>query len=154
MNIKYVLQAAAIGAIYAVLTLILAPLSYGPLQIRISEALTILPAFTPAGIPGLFVGCFAANIISPYGLIDMICGSLATLVAAVVSYKLRERPLLVPLPPVIANGIVIGGMLHYAYGVPNLFACMAWVAVGEAVACYAIGLPLMKLLKKYKGIFS
>lgn len=154
MKTKYLIQAAIIGGIYAALTLALPFLSYGPVQIRVSEALTILPVFTPAAIPGLFIGCFAANLLSPYGVIDLVCGSLATLAAAIISYKLKKWPLLVPLPPVLMNGIIVGGMLHYAYGVPNLFACMLWVALGEAAACYIIGLPLMKLLGKYKGIFQ
>ncbi|MEG0830703.1 MAG: QueT transporter family protein [Anaerovoracaceae bacterium] len=154
MKTKHLIQAAVIAAIYAVLTIVLAPLSYGPMQIRISEALTILPFFTPAAIPGLFIGCFISNVLGPYGIIDMVCGSLATLIAAFFSYKLAKRPILVPLPPVILNGVIIGGMLYYAYGVPmNLFVCMGWVALGQAAACYIVGYPLMKLLSKYKGIF-
>ena len=151
---KYLLQGAIIAAVYAVLTIVLAPISYGPMQVRISEALTVLPVFTPAAIPGLFVGCFVANMVGPYGVVDMICGSLATLAAAFLTYKLRKNTWLAPLPPVILNGVIVGGMLHFAYGVPNLPACMAWVAVGEAIACYAIGVPLIKLLGKYRGIFE
>ena len=151
---KYVLQGAIIAAVYAVLTIVLAPISYGPMQVRISEALTVLPVFTPAAIPGLFVGCFVANMVGPYGAIDMICGSIATLIAALLTYKLRNNTWLAPLPPVVLNGVIIGGMLHFAYGVPNLPACMAWVAVGEAIACYAIGVPLIKLLGRYKNIFE
>ena len=151
---KYLLQGAIIAAVYAVLTIVLAPISYGPMQVRISEALTVLPVFTPAAIPGLFVGCFVANMVGPYGIVDMICGSLATLAAAFLTYKLRKNTWLAPLPPVILNGVIVGGMLHFAYGVPNLPACMAWVAVGEAIACYAIGVPLIKLLGKYRGIFE
>ena len=151
---KYILEGAVIAAIYAALTIALAPISYGPMQVRISEALTVLPVFTPAAIPGLFIGCFVSNIVGPYGAVDMICGSLATLIAALLTYKLKKKIWLAPLPPVVVNGIVIGCMLHFAYGVPNLPACMAWVAVGEAVACYAIGMPLIKLFEKYKGVFE
>ena len=147
------IQAAIIAAIYAALTLALAPLSYGMIQIRFAEALTILPMFTPAAIPGLFVGCLVSNTLSPYGLIDLILGSLASLSAAFLSYKLKQYPLLVPLPPVAVNAVVIGAMLHYAYGVPNLWACMGWVALGQVAACYVIGLPLMQLLKRYKKLF-
>lgn len=154
MKTKYLMQAAIIAAIYAVLTIILAPISYGPMQVRVSEALTVLPALTPAGIPGLFIGCLVSNVVGPYGIIDVLCGSLATGLAAICSYKLKNKPILVPLPPVIANGVVIGAMLHFAYGVPNLPACMAWVALGELAACYLMGYPLMRLLKRYGGIFE
>lgn len=154
-NTKFLLHAAIIAAVYSVLTIALMPFSYGVMQIRISEALTILPFFTPAAIPGLFVGCIVSNIMSPYGVIDMVLGSSATLLAAVGSYLLRFRPILVPLPPVIANGIIIGGMLYYAYAVPiSLIGCILWVALGELIACYGIGYPLLRYLKKYKNIFE
>ena len=153
MSTKKLMEAAIIGAIYAVLTIALAPISYGPLQMRVSEALTILPALTPAGVPGLFIGCLVANLMGPYGVVDVVCGSLATLVAAAMSYGLRTRPILVPLPPVIINGVVIGSMIHFVYGVPNLIACMGWVALGQMASCYLLGYPLMKILKKYEGIF-
>lgn len=154
-NTKFLIQAAVIAAVYATLTIILMPFSYGVMQVRVSEALTILPYFTPAAIPGLFIGCLVSNMIGPYGLLDMVLGSSASLIAAVLSYYLRSKPLLVPLPPVIANGIIIGSMLHYAYSVPMpLYACILWVGLGELIACYAIGYPLMKLLKKYKKIFE
>ena len=149
------LQAAVIAAVYATLTLALMPLSYGVMQIRVSEALTILPFFTPAAIPGLFIGCLVSNMIGPNGILDIVIGSGATLIAALFSYLLRSRPLLVPLPPVIANGIFVGGMLYYAYSLPfSLTACILWVAAGELIACYAIGYPLLRYLKKYKKIFE
>lgn len=153
MTTKRILQGAIIASIYAVLTILLAPISYGPMQVRVSEALTILPAMTGAGVSGLFVGCLVSNILGPYGIVDVVVGSSASLLAALASYKLRERPILVPLPPVIINGILIGGMLHFAYSVPNLPACMAWVALGQLVACYGLGYPLLKLLKRYEGVF-
>lgn len=154
MRTKYLAEASVIAAIYAVLTIVLAPISYGAVQVRISEALTVLPFFTPAAVPGLFVGCIAANLLSPYGLPDLIFGSLATLIGAAGSYMLRKKPALVPLPPVISNGIIVGVMLYYVYEVPvPLFVQMLYVAVGEMIACYAVGYPLMKYLNKYKGIF-
>jgi uncharacterized membrane protein len=152
---KFWIQAALIAAIYATLTILLGSISYGPVQFRIAEALTVLPALTPAGIPGLFVGCLVANILGPYGVIDMVMGGSATLIAAVLSYKLRKRPLLVPLPPVIVNGVVIGMMLYYVYAVPmSLLACMATVALGQLVTCYGIGYPLLKILGRYESIFK
>lgn len=155
MKTKHVIQAAVIAAVYAVLTIALAPISYNVMQIRVSEALTVLPFFTPAAIPGLFVGCLISNILGPYGLVDMFFGSVATLLGAVGSYMLRNKPLLVPLPPVILNGIVIGPMLYYVYSVPvPLVGCILWVMLGELIACYGLGYPLMKYLKKYKNIFE
>ncbi len=154
-NTKFLLQAAVISAVYAALTILLMPLSYGVMQVRVSEALTILPFFTPAAIPGLFVGCLVSNMVGPYGILDMVIGSSATLIAAICSYFFRRSPILVPLPPVIANGVLIGGMLYYAYSVPMpLIACILWVAAGELIACYAIGYPLLKYMKKYKNIFE
>ena len=153
-NTRFILQAAAIAAIYAALTIILMPFSYGVMQIRVSEALTILPMFTPAAIPGLFIGCLVSNMIGPYGIVDMIFGSSATLLAAIGSYLLRNKPILVPLPPVLTNAFLIGGMLYYVYSVPvSLLGCILWVGAGELIACYLIGYPLLKYLKKYKSIF-
>jgi uncharacterized membrane protein len=152
---KFMIQAAVIAAVYATLTIMLMPISSGVIQVRVSEALTILPYFTPAGIPGLFIGCLISNMFGPNGLMDMVLGSSATLIAAICSYYLRSKPLLVPLPPVIANGIIVGCMLYYAYSVPlPLFVCMLSVAAGELIACYLIGYPLLKILKKYKKIFE
>lgn len=152
---KFWIQAALIAAIYATLTILLGSISYGPVQFRIAEALTILPALTPAGIPGLFVGCLVANILGPYGLIDMVLGGGATLIAAILSYQLRKRPILVPLPPVLVNAVVIGMMLYYVYAVPmSLLACMAAVGFGQLVTCYGIGYPLLKILGRYENIFK
>lgn len=152
---KFLIQSAVIAAIYTVLTLVLAPFSYGVMQIRVSEALTVLPFFTPAAVPGLFVGCLLANLIGPYGLADIVGGSLTTLIAAYFSYRLRSKPRLVPLPPVIANGLIMGSMLHYVFGVPvALWVCILSVAFGELIACYAIGLPLLKYLSRYPNIFK
>ena len=151
---NYLLQAAIIAAIYTALTMFLAPFSYGVAQIRIAEALTVLPFFTPAAIPGLFIGCLIANIMSPVGVLDMVIGSLSTLVAAVLSYYLRHQPILVPLPPVIINGITVGWMLVAVYGVPlPLWSSMASVALGQFIACYVIGYPLLRYLRKYAHVF-
>lgn len=161
MKTKYVIQAAIIAAIYALVTLLLAPISYGPIQIRISEALTVLPALTPAGIPGLFIGCLLANILGGAAVPDIVFGSLATLAAAAVSYRLKDRHALVPLPPVIANGIIVGIVVYFMYGFTitgttavDMMLCMLSVSAGEAVACYAAGLPLLKLLKRQERIFQ
>jgi len=100
---KFLIQAAVIAAIYATLTIVLMPFSYGPMQVRVSEALTILPFFTPAAIPGLFIGCVVSNMVGPYGMLDIVFGSTCNLACSSWIYYLRSKPLLVPLPPVIAN---------------------------------------------------
>ena len=149
---RYITQAALIAAVYAALTIALAPISYGPMQVRVSEALTVLPAFFPSAVPGLFVGCILANTLGPgAGILDIIFGSLATLTAAWLSYLLRKKTVLVPLPPVVINGFVIGFLLNYVYGYP-LIETMLWVAAGQAVACYVLGTPLMLWFKKRKNI--
>lgn len=150
---KYLTHAAIIAAVYVVITIAFAPISYGQVQVRISEALTVLPYFTPAAVPGLFIGCVIANIYGGAGLIDIVFGSLATLLAAFVSYKMPKK-YLVPLPPVIINAIVIGFVLYFAVNVPLLMT-MAWVGLGQLIACYGIGYPLMVILEKYNDkIFS
>lgn len=145
---RFITEAAVIAALYAALTLIFSPISYLQIQVRISEALTILPAFTPAAIPGLFIGCIIANLAGTGEWVDMVFGSLATLAAAYVSYKMPKKAL-VPLPPIIINGIVVGFVLNYLYKMP-LFITMLWVAVGETIACYGLGYPLMLQLNKIK----
>ena len=152
LDTKFMVEASVIAAVYAVLTFVLMPFSYGMMQVRISEALTILPAFTPAAVPGLFIGCLVANALGPNGVVDIVIGSLATLLAAVGSCWLKDHPLLVPLPPVIANAVLVGWELSYVYGMGALPVCMAWVGLGELISCYVVGLPLMKLLKKYEKV--
>ncbi|MCT4621035.1 MAG: QueT transporter family protein [Marinisporobacter sp.] len=146
---NYLVQAALIGAIYVVFTILFAPYSYGPIQVRISEALTVLPMFTPAAIPGLYVGCIVANIYGGGGMIDIVFGSLATLIAAYLSYKMPKK-WLVPMPPVVVNGIIVGFILNYIYDAPLLIT-MGWVTVGQLIACYGLGYPLIVTLEKYKN---
>lgn len=149
LKASFMMQAALIAALYSALTLMLMPISYGLMQVRVSEALTVLPYFTPAAIPGLFIGCLISNALSPYGIADMIFGSMATLIAAIMSYSVRKRKFLVPLPPILCNGVIIGSMLYFVYGVPvSLPICMLWVAIGESLACYLVGMPLLLYLKK------
>lgn len=154
MNKKtlYLVQAALIAAIYAVLTYALAPISYGPVQFRISEALTVLPAVFPAAVPGLFVGCLVSNIVGGLGIWDIVIGSLATLIAAYLTSKLRSK-WLVPAPPVFVNAIVIGIMLAYVLKLPYL-ATIGSVGFGELVVCYVLGIPLYLLFQKNKRRFG
>ncbi|HHV60498.1 MAG TPA: QueT transporter family protein [Clostridiaceae bacterium] len=148
LTTRFIVQAALIASIYTVLTLVFAPLSFDLIQVRVSEGLTVLPYFTPAAIPGLFAGCIISNFIAGNGLIDVIFGSLATLVAAFFSRKMPKR-WLVPLPPVIINAIVVGLILNYILKVPFL-AAFGFVALGQSIACYGLGYVLMLVLEKIK----
>ena len=153
-NTRFLTRAAVIAAIYVVLTYLagVLNLAYGPVQFRFSEALTVLPFLFPEAVPGLFVGCVASNLISPYGLIDLIVGSLATLLAAVWTAKCRSR-FIAPLPPVICNAVLVGGMIAWyeaGFG-PGFLPAFAYnaltVGVGEAAVCCALGLPLLAALE-------
>ncbi len=149
---NYWTRAAMIGAIYVVLTLVFAPISYGMIQVRISEALMVLPFFTPAAIPGLFVGCLIANIFGGLGMPDIVFGSLATLLSAYLVSKIDNK-YLVPLPPILINAVVIGFVLHYVLALP-LIMTMLWVGLGQIIACYGLGLPLLLFLEKRRHIFD
>ncbi len=153
-NVTFITQAAMIAAIYVVLTLLFRPVSFGEIQVRISEALTILPLFTPAAVPGVFAGCLIANIIGGGILPDIIFGSLATLIGAVLTYRLRERtPFLAPLPPIAANTVIVPFVLFYGYGVnlPIVFM-MLTVGIGEVLSCGVLGLLLYTALKRYRYV--
>ena len=153
-NINFLTQAAMIAAIYVVLTYVFAPFSFGEVQVRIAEALTILPVFTPAAIPGLFVGCLIGNILGGAILPDIIFGSLATLIGAFFTYQLRDKnKFLAPLPPIAENTIVVPFVLRYGYGValPIPFM-MLTVGVGEVLSCGVLGMVLYFALRKYKNI--
>ena len=154
-NAKYLARAGVIAALYVVLTYLagLMNLAYGPVQFRFSEALTVLPFLFPEAIPGLFVGCIVSNLISPYGALDLVVGSLATLVAAVWTNRCDKR-WFAPMPPVIANALLVGAMIAWyeaGFG-PGFWAAFAYnaltVGLGELVVCYALGLPLLGVLEK------
>lgn len=136
---------AVIAALYAALTMLLAPISYGSIQCRISEAMTLLPMVLPQAIPGLFVGCLIANLMTGM-LTDIIFGSLATLLAAVGTYLLRKRPLLAAACPVVANAVIVGLVLSTSFNLPLLLT-MAEVAAGEAVAV-ALGFALLSAIRR------
>ncbi len=152
-GVGFMTQAAMIAAIYVVLVFVFAPISFGPVQIRIAEALTILPLFTPAAVPGVFIGCLIGNLLSPGMIVlDIIFGSLTTLVAAMISYQLRDKKYLVPMPPVILNMLVVPLILKYGYGIPvPIYINVIAVGAGQIVSCYGLGLVLMKVLEKYEN---
>lgn len=147
----FLTQTGVIVALYTVLTVALAPISFGALQVRVAEALCVLPFFTPAALPGLFLGCVLSNVMgTPMGLLDIILGSLATLIAAAVAQKIRRR-WLVPLPAVIINAFVVAFVLYYMAGAPYWLS-VATVGAGQAIACYGIGMPLLFLLEKHRKV--
>lgn len=145
-KIRRITRGAVIAALYAVLTIVFQPISYGPVQVRVSEALTLLPFMLPEAIPGLFCGCVVANFFGGYGIVDMIVGSVATLLAAVVSARM-PRLWLAAVPPVLFNAVFVGVMLHFLTELPLLMTCL-YVGLGEAAACFLIGIPLMKIMMR------
>ena len=148
-------QAAMIAALYVVLTFLANALGLasGAIQIRFSEALTILPFFTPTAIPGLFIGCLLSNILTGCALPDIIFGSLATLIGAVLTRKLRKFKWLAPVPPIVANAIIVPFVLLYAYGVGPLWLSFVTVTIGEIISCGIFGMLLLFALQKYAGRF-
>lgn len=147
-------QAAIIAAMYVALTMLsnAVGLASGVIQVRISEALCILPFFTPVAIPGLFVGCLISNILAGGVIWDVIFGSLATLIGAVGTYLLRRVSMwLAPVPPIVSNMLIVPFVLRYAYGAPDsLPFMMATVGAGELIAAGVLGMLLLFALDRYK----
>ena len=146
-------QAAMIAAIYVVLTYLANALglaSYA-VQVRFSEALTILPYFTKAAIPGLFIGCLISNILTGCAAPDIIFGSLATLLGAFFTHKLRNYKWLAPLPPIMANVLIVPFVLLYAYGIKPLWLSFITVTIGEFISCGILGMLLLFTLQKYRA---
>ena len=148
-KLVFICQAAVIAALYVVLTYVFSAFASGVIQVRVSEALTILPAFTPAAIPGLVIGCLLSNTLTGCVLLDIIFGSVATLIGALGSYALRRHTWLVPIPPIVSNMIIGPFVLRYAYGATDAFPFMiATVGAGEIISCYLLGMLLYGALKK------
>lgn len=153
MKTRFVAQAASIAAVYVILTLVIAPISSGLVQCRLSEALCVLPYYTAAAAPGLFLGCALANFLTGAPLPDIVFGSLATLLAALCTRGMRARfpACLAPLPSVVCNALVVGALLVGVYGVDvPLWTACAYVGVGQAAACLGVGLPLMRVLSRHR----
>ncbi|WP_026506776.1 QueT transporter family protein [Butyrivibrio sp. MC2013] len=157
-NIKRLTQGAMVAALYVILTWLanIMGLANGAIQVRFSEALCILPVFTPAAIPGLFVGCLISNIINACAIWDIIFGSLATLVGAIGTYYLRKTRFIFTLPPVIANMLVVPVVLIYAYGAEDAYwFLVVTVGIGEIISICILGYILKKVLdRRGKAIFN
>ena len=145
-------QGALIAALYIVLTFVANAfgLANYAVQVRFSEALTILPFFTPAAIPGLFIGCLLSNILTGCAIPDIIFGSIATLIGAILTYALRKQKWLAPVPPIVANAIIVPLVLKYAYGIEPLWFSFVTVTAGEIISCGVLGMLLLGVLNKYK----
>ena len=154
-KVLFLTQAAMIAALYTVLTVFVSAfgLASGAIQVRISEALTILPYFTPAAIPGLFIGCLISNTITGCAIWDIVFGSLATLLGAVGTYLLRRFKWVAPVPPIIANTLIVPFVLSYVYGLPDSIPfLMLTVGIGEVLSCGILGMALLFALDRYKKI--
>ena len=157
---RFLVESAIIAAIYAALTLAIYPLSYGAVQFRFSEAMTVLPVFTPAAIPGLTIGCIIANLAGPMSWIDAIFGTAASLLAAICTYltrniRFKNMPLLSLVFPVIFNAVIIGLEINIfflpadeTFTFTGFLISALWVGLGEAVVCYLLGNPLALALDK------
>lgn len=162
-KVLFITQAAIIAAIYVVLTVFIAAfnLANRSIQIRISEALCVLPYFTPAAIPGLWIGCLISNLVTGAPIFDIVFGSLATLIGAVFTYLLRKHKFLCTLPPVIANALIIPPVLIFAYKIPEVIwrdMNITWifnivtVGLGEVISVCILGSLLLKVLSKYRDV--
>ena len=150
----FLTKAAIIAALYVVLTMLANALGLAnfAIQVRFSEALTILPVFTAAAVPGLFVGCIISNVISGGVIWDVIFGSLATLIGAVLTYALRKHRFLAYLPPIISNALIVPFVLVYAYGIEGtLWFFMLTVGAGQVISCGFLGCFLRRSLERYGG---
>lgn len=157
-NVLFLTHAAMIAALYVSLTFVsnALGLASGAIQIRISEALTILPYFTPAAVPGLFIGCLISNFLTGCALWDVIFGSLATLLGAIGTQLLCRWKWITPIPPIAANTIIVPFVLNYVYEIPDgIPYLMLTVGIGEVISCGVLGLLLLSVLTKYRSrLFS
>lgn len=145
-------RGAVIAALYTALTLLLAPISYGQFQVRLSEAMTLLPILLPEAVPALAVGCLLSNILGGCTIFDIVFGTLATLLAALCTRRLRGKLWLAAAMPVLFNGVIVGAVVHYCYSPAfPLLLCILTVAIGEAIACMIVGPLLIGALRRIPG---
>lgn len=161
-QVLFMVQAAMIAAIYVALTFVSSSmgLASGTIQVRISEALCILPVFTTAAIPGLWLGCLMANLLTGGILVDVLFGSIATLLGAVGTYFLRKHRFACTLPPVVANMVIVPFVLRYGYGFITEYHGIDWslpfnavtVGIGEIITCVIVGGVLLRILLRYRNV--
>lgn len=151
-KVLFLTQAAMIAALYVVLTFVANAfgLASGAIQVRLSEMLAILPFFTPAAIPGVYIGCLLANLLTGACLLDILVGSLASLIGALGAYALRRWKWVVPLPTILANALIVPFVLIHGYGVPDAWWYLVLtVGAGEVISCGILGMILLFSLQKY-----
>ncbi len=157
--VRKIAHTASIAALYVVLTGVSSAfgLSYSGIQFRLSEMLTILPVFSPFAVTGLTLGCFISNLASPLGIIDIIFGTFSTFISACLTrllseIKIKNIPILAPLPPVVMGAVVVGAMLSFlmpeGFSFYAFFASAISVGIGQFVMCYGFGIPLYLFLNK------
>ena len=153
-QVLFLTQAGVIAALYVVLTLLANAfgLANYAIQVRFSEALTILPFFTPAAIPGIAIGCLISNIITGCALPDIVFGTLASLIGAVGTFLLRRGKWFAPIPPIAANTVIVPFVLLYAYGIEPLWFSFVTVGIGEIISCGVLGMLLLNVLSRYRQI--
>ena len=146
---RFFAEVALIASLYIVMT-VLMPFSYNNVQFRISEALMVLVLFRRSSIPGLILGCFIANLFSPFGLPDIIFGTLGTALAVYGIYRLREKkPVVALIPGVLANGLLVGLELWFFANIPFI-AAAGFVSIGEFLVLYTLGIAFYWALKKIR----
>lgn len=147
MTARSLAMAGITAAAYVALTLLFMPISFAQIQFRVAEALTLLPLLSPSSVPGLFIGCLVSNLITGQPWQDVVFGSLATLLAALLTRRLRKNVWLAALMPVAVNAVVIGLMLYSVYGLHPWISFLT-VGAGQAAVCYLLGVPMVRLLVK------
>lgn len=150
--VKKLAVSGMVAGLYVALTLALSPFSFGPLQFRVAEALTLLPYFMPEAIPGLFIGCLLSNLIGGFGLIDIIVGSAATLAAGWLTYKMPNI-WIAAIPPVALNALAVGFYVGLITQTPVIYS-IVYIGVSQAVICFGIGIPFSLLLASRTKIFD
>lgn len=161
-NVTMITQAAIIAALYVVLTMVANALGLAnyAIQVRFSEALCVLPYFTIAAVPGLYIGCLVANLLTGAAIWDIVFGSFATLIGAMGTYFLRKHKFLMTLPPVIANAVIVPFVLRYGYQITWMYNGKDFaipyfaltVGIGEVISVCILGSMLLKVLFPYKNI--
>lgn len=157
-TVKHLVRTAVIAALYTAITMALAPISYGQVQFRISEAMTLLAFIDPWYVPGLFVGCILANLSSPLGMLDVAVGSAATLISVAAMAQIGRKMgmnlkglMLATLMPVIVNGLMVGLELNFLFQIP-LYLAAAYVAAGEFVVVSVFGTVLFRQIIRNEAL--
>ncbi len=147
-HVRSLCLSAMVAALYTALTLVFQPIGFQQVQFRISEALTLLPVLFAESVPGLAAGCLISNLLAGANPYDVVFGTLATLLAALLSRKLRKNVWLAALPPVLCNGLIIGAVLTWAYGIDLFWLNVLTVSLGQAAVCYGLGVPLVRAMNR------